>query len=312
MLVVKNLKKAYKSGKKIIEAVKGISFEAKNGEVFAMLGPNGAGKTTTIKSILGLVLPDEGEIYVNGVDAIKERKKALRYLSAVLEGNRNIHWRLSVVENLEYFGSLRGLGGKKLKKRIEEVLERLELYDKKDSIAGKISRGQQQRLAIAIAILPDTPILLLDEPTLGLDVESAIEIRKLIKEFANEGKLVLLSTHDMNLVEEVSDRVMVISNGKVVALDKKENLKNMFKRRRYKITLERKPSEKVVKILEDHVKVIENGREFVFEVDLASPTAIYDIFEILKEEKPPIKSIEVEELNFEKIFLKIVRGDVDV
>ncbi len=312
MLVVKNLKKAYKSGKKIIEAVKGISFEAKNGEVFAMLGPNGAGKTTTIKSILGLVLPDEGEIYVNGVDAIKERKKALRYLSAVLEGNRNIHWRLSVVENLEYFGSLRGLGGKKLKKRIEEVLERLELYDKKDSIAGKISRGQQQRLAIAIAILPDTPILLLDEPTLGLDVESAIEIRKLIKEFANEGKLVLLSTHDMNLVEEVSDRVMVISNGKVVALDKKENLKNMFKRRRYKITLERKPSEKVVKILEDHVKVIENGREFVFEVDLASPTAIYDIFEILKEEKPPIKSIEVEELNFEKIFLKIVRGDGDV
>ncbi len=313
MLTVKNLKKTYKTKKKVVEAVKNISFTANEGEVFALLGPNGAGKSTTIKSILGLVIPDEGDIYVGGVNAIKNRKKALFMMSAVLEGNRNIHWRLSVKENFQYFGALKGLGGKRLKERMMEVSELLGIEDKLNTIAGNLSRGYQQRLAIAIAILPDSPLILLDEPTLGLDVESAIEIRKIIKLLSKQGKTVLLSTHDMNLVEAVSDRVLVISGGKVVTLGTTKELKEMFKARSYKIVFERKPSGKIIDKLKEMVILEEkdNG-DFAISVNFSTSShTLYDIFEVLKEEKPQIKSIESEDPNFEEIFLRIIRGEKD-
>ena len=311
MLTVKNLKKTYKTKKKVVEAVKNISFTANEGEVFALLGPNGAGKSTTIKSILGLVIPDEGDIYVGGVNAIKNRKKALFMMSAVLEGNRNIHWRLSVKENFQYFGALKGLGGKRLKERMMEVSELLGIEDKLNTIAGNLSRGYQQRLAIAIAILPDTPLILLDEPTLGLDVESAIEIRGIIKLLSKQGKTVLLSTHDMNLVEAISDRVLIISGGKVVTLGTTKELKEMFKARSYKIVFERKPSGKIIDKLKEMVILEEkdNG-DFAISVNFSTSShTLYDIFEVLKEEKPQIKSIESEDPNFEEIFLRIIRGE---
>ena len=309
MLVVEDLRKTYRSGKKRIEAVKGISFKAHEGEIFAILGPNGAGKTTTIKSILGLVIPDSGRIEVDGIDVLKNRKEALKRMSAVLEGNRNIHWRLTVEENLIYFSSLKGIGGKKLKERMKDVIEMFELAGKERQIAGQLSRGYQQRLALAIATLPDTPIILLDEPTLGLDVESSIEIRNLIKDLSRSGKLVVLSTHDMKLVEEIADRVMIINKGKVVALDEKKNLKEMFKRRAYRIVLEKKPSEKLLNMLKKYAIFHENEDGFVLDVDLSSQDALYDVFKILEIERPPIKSMESEEIDFEKVFMKIVRGD---
>ena len=310
MLEVRNLKKVYKTKKGLVEAVKGISFEAFEGEVFAILGPNGAGKTTTIKSILGLVIPDGGEVFVDGLDVLRRRKEALKKMSAVLEGNRNVHWRLTVRENMEYFGALRGLGGRKLKERIRQLLEMFSLEEKMYTLAGQLSRGQQQKLALAIALLPDSPVVLLDEPTLGLDVESSIEIRGVIKEISRRGKLVLLSTHDMNLVEDVADRVMIMSGGRIVALDRKENLKGMFRSRTYRFVLEKRPSESLLERLMEFSKLVEDGENFVFEVDLSSPTAIYELFEILGKEKPPIKSIESQELNFERVFLKIIGRDV--
>ncbi len=310
MLRVLDLRKAYSKGSERVEAVKGVSFEAREGEVFAILGPNGAGKTTTIKSILGLVEPDSGEIYIDDMNVRSNRRKALRKMSAVLEGNRNIHWRLTVEENLVFFGGLRGLGGKTLKRRMEYVVEMMGLQDMLKQLAGKLSRGYQQRLAIAIAILPDTPLILLDEPTLGLDVESSIDIRKIIKKLSEIGKCVILSTHDMNLVEEVADRVMIINRGKIVALDSKENLIEMFKRRSYKMVLERSPSERLLKMLRNmaDVELSVNG-SVKLEFSLDNPSAIYDFFEILKEERPPIKSIEVEDMSFEDVFMRIVRGD---
>ena len=307
-LVVRNLKKTYKSKKKVVEAVKGISFEADVGEVFALLGPNGAGKSTTIKSILGLVEPDEGEIEVMGIDARKRRREALRYLSAVLEGNRNVHWRLTVEENLLYFGGIRGLGGKELRERIEKVAKMLGLEDKMKQLAGKLSRGYQQRLAIAIALLPNTPIVLLDEPTLGLDVESSLEIRRVIKNLASEGKLVLLSTHDMKLVEETADRVMVINNGKIVVMDEKEKLKGMFRSRSYRFVFER-VSDELLKILKDYGKIETRNGKVELKFDSASPEGIYELFELLVKEKPEISSITAEEPDFEEIFVRIIRGD---
>jgi ABC-2 type transport system ATP-binding protein len=309
MLRVAELRKTYRTGKKKIEAVKGKSFEEHEGEVFALLGPNGAGKSTTIKSILGLVIPDEGYIEVNGIDARKNRKKALKNMTAVLEGNRNIHWRLTVEENLKYFGGLRGLGGKHLKERIEYVSKLLGIEDKLKQLAGKLSRGYQQRLAIAIAILPDTPIILLDEPTLGLDIESSLEVRRVVKDLAKNGKLVLLSTHDMKLVEETADRVMIINKGKVVAMDRVENLKEMFKRRAYRVVFEGRISENLRERLEDFGKISFQDGRVSLEVNLDSTDEIYELFDLLKAEKPPIRSIESEEIDFEEVFMKIIRGD---
>ena len=309
MLEVSNLRKTYRSGGKVVEAVKGISFSANLGEVFTILGPNGAGKSTTIKSILGLVLPDSGSIHVNGIDIMKSRKKALKYMSAVLEGNRNVHWRLSVKENMIYFGGMRGLGGRKLKSRMEEVASLLGISDKMDQLAGKLSRGYQQRLAIAIALLPDTPVILLDEPTLGLDIESSVEIREVIRKLAEDGKLVLLSTHDMKLVENVADRVMVINKGKLITLKKPSELKEMFKSRSYKIVFDGDVPETLRERLSDFGRFIEDGDKTALVVSLKSADEIYDLFDVLRLEKPAISSIESEEPDFEEIFMRIVRGD---
>ncbi len=309
MLEVSNLRKTYRSGGKVVEAVKGISFSANLGEVFTILGPNGAGKSTTIKSILGLVLPDSGSIHVNGIDIMKSRKKALKYMSAVLEGNRNVHWRLSVKENMIYFGGMRGLGGRKLKSRMEEVASLLGISDRMDQLAGKLSRGYQQRLAIAIALLPDTPVILLDEPTLGLDVESSVEIREVIRKLAEDGKLVLLSTHDMKLVENVADRVMVINKGKLITLKKPSELKEMFKSRSYKIVFDGDVPETLRERLSDFGRFIEDGDKTALVVSLKSADEIYDLFDVLRLEKPAISSIESEEPDFEEIFMRIVRGD---
>ena len=310
IIEVRNLRKTYSSRKKKVEALKGISFEARKGEIFSLLGANGAGKTTTIKSILGLVIPDEGKIEVNGIDALRHRRKVARYMSAVLEGNRNIHWRLTVKENLEYFGHLRGMGGRKLKERVREIVEYVELTDKFNELAGKLSRGMQQRLAVGIAILPDTPIVLLDEPTLGLDVESSIKMRKILKDLSRAGKCVILSTHDMNLVEEVADRVLIINKGQAVAYDEKEKLMDMFRKRAYRIildgNLESETMEKLKKF--GYINVKSNG-ETVIDVQFDSYVEIYDLFDILKETRLPLKRIEAEDVRFEKVFLKIVERE---
>ena len=213
-VIVSNLVKSYRSGHP--NAVDGISFEIPAGQVFGLLGPNGAGKTTTIKMILGLVISTSGSINLAGYDISTQRNKALRHAGAVLEGSRNIYWRLSARANLEYFGALRGMHGGALKQRIDELLALVELSDRADEETREFSRGMQQKVALAIAILHDPDVLLLDEPTLGLDVQSARTIEKAIREMVKRGKAVLLTTHQMHLAEKLSDRIFVIHQGRKV------------------------------------------------------------------------------------------------
>jgi ABC-2 type transport system ATP-binding protein len=212
---VSQLVKSYKPDPP--NAVDGISFEIEPGTVFGLLGPNGAGKTTTIKMILGLVLPTSGSIQLAGFDVAKERNKALSHAGAILEGSRNVYWRLSARANLEYFGALRGMRGKPLDNRIVEVLDLVELSDRADEEVRYLSRGMQQKVALATAILHDPDVLLLDEPTLGLDVQASHTMEQVIRRFVKkEGKTVLLTTHQMDLAERLSDRIFVINKGKKV------------------------------------------------------------------------------------------------
>jgi len=215
-ICIKNLVKSYSPDRP--NAVDCIDFEVSPGTIFGLLGPNGAGKTTTIKIILGLVLPTSGSVKLAGYDMAKDRKKALRHAGAILEGSRNVYWRLSARANLEYFGALRGLKGKSRSRRIEEVLTLVDLADRADEEVRFLSRGMQQKVALATAILHDPEILLLDEPTLGLDVQAARTIEMVIRQFVEQqGKTVVLTTHQMPLAERLSNHIFLINKGGCIA-----------------------------------------------------------------------------------------------
>jgi ABC-type multidrug transport system, ATPase component len=166
ILEARNLQKSYTEKGRGVTAVKDVSLQIMAGEVLAFLGPNGAGKTTTIKMIAGLIQPDAGWVRIADRDPHKN-PESLRLLGAVLEGNRNVYWRLTPAENLEYFGVLRGMSQRAARLRTRELLERFNLMDKQRSLVQSLSRGMQQKLAIAVAMMHQPPLLLLDEPYSG-------------------------------------------------------------------------------------------------------------------------------------------------
>lgn len=234
----KDLRKSYGRGKRRFEAVRGVSLSLCPGEVLAFLGPNGAGKTTTIKMIAGLIYPDAGWVRIAGKDPHRQ-PDALRGVGAVLEGNRNLYWRLTALENLEYFGVLRKLSRRVARQRGLELLARFELMDKQKEPVRKLSRGMQQKIAIAVALIHEPKLLLLDEPTLGLDVESGETVKTLIRQVAASGCAILLTTHQLNVAEELSDRVAVIRRGEIVAEKPTQELIRQFSdRSAYRIEVE--------------------------------------------------------------------------
>lgn len=203
---------------KSIKAVSDLNLSIREGIVFGFLGPNGAGKTTTIKMICGLVTPNRGNVLLNGVNVIRQRSRAMRQIGAVLEGTRNVYWRLSAWENLTYFGRLKGRSFKQIKSLGQHLLQDLELWDRRHTPVRQFSRGMQQKVAIACAYISDPPVILLDEPTLGLDVKSARTVRGWIKRLVDdEGKTVVLTTHQLTMAEELCNRVAIIRQGKLVA-----------------------------------------------------------------------------------------------
>ncbi len=215
LLRVEGLVKRFIDGHKTITAVDGVNFHINAGEVYAFLGPNGAGKTTTIKMIAGLVTPDQGVVSVAGLSP-HGTYDALAKLGAVLEGNRNLYWRLSPKENLEYFAAIRGVKRKDARRRAIQLLKRFDLVHKQDTHVQALSRGMQQKVAIAVCLMHQPSVLLLDEPTLGLDVESAQVITTIIRDFANNGHAVLLTTHQLDVAEQISHRVAIIKQGKLI------------------------------------------------------------------------------------------------
>lgn len=237
VLATRELTKAYGRGKQRFEAVRQVSLTLHQGEVLAFLGPNGAGKTTTIKMIAGLVRPDRGQVTIAGEDPHRHAR-ALRNIGAVLEGNRNLYWRLTPEENLEYFGVLRQVPRKVAHRRGLELLARFGLEDKRDTPVQKLSRGMQQKVAIAVSLIHDPQLLLLDEPTLGLDVEAGETVKALVREIAREGRAILLTTHQLDVAEELSDRVAIIRRGRIIAEQTTESLLREFSDSTYRIEVD--------------------------------------------------------------------------
>ena len=312
ILEVKNLKKVYHQRKKSdIIAVNGISFSVPRGKIFGLLGPNGAGKTTTVKMICGLIKPDQGKIKVNDWDVFQHRKTALRQISAVLEGNRNIYWRLTVRENLEFFAALKDRRQESLQKEIAELLDFFDLQDKADEPARSLSRGMKQKLAVCVCLIADTPLMLLDEPTLGLDVKTSYDIRGKLQDIAyKHNKTVIITTHDMNVVEDICEQVLVMDGGEIIACDKTENLLDLFQVSSYRINIQEELQPKQVEILNRipkiELKQIQLEDKVSLELELKQPEKLYNVFNVLQEQQTIINSIEQKQINFEKVFMKLL------
>src|ERR1700758_4429866 len=200
-----------------VEAVRGVSFEIGEGELFGLLGPNGAGKTTTIKMLITLLIPTAGSARVLGYDVVKDAREVRKRIGYVFGGERGVYERLSGYDNLRYFAELYGVPPKLQKRRIEELLEQVGLKDREHERAEGYSRGMKQRLHVARGLLHDPEVLFLDEPTIGLDPVGARELRSTIASLTAAGKTVLLTTHYMFEADALCDRIAVISKGEIVA-----------------------------------------------------------------------------------------------
>ena len=236
-LSVHNLCKIYPSAAQA--AVDNISFSVESGHILALLGPNGAGKTTVIKCIAGLVLPTQGEIRVLDVPVASAQRQAVSHIGAVLEGSRNLYWRLSAWENLLYFGGIRLVPSRKLRQRADELLTLMGLQGQKHVEVRRFSRGMQQKLAIAVALLHEPSLLLLDEPTLGLDVEAARTLERTVCELAQQrGIAIVLTTHQMDLAERLADEIFVMDGGKQLAYAPTQALLNAYDLHRQSVVVQ--------------------------------------------------------------------------
>jgi ABC-2 type transport system ATP-binding protein len=300
ILDAQNLQKCYKTRRTSMMAVQDVSLQLAAGEVLAFLGPNGAGKTTSIKMIAGLIQPDRGTVRIVDRDPHRD-PQAFKALGAVLEGNRNLYWRLTPAENLEYFGVLRGMSRHNARQKGRELLERFELTHKRQDTVQKLSRGMQQKLAIAVALIHDPQLLLLDEPTLGLDVEATTTVKRLIREIASEGRAVLLTTHQLDVAEALSDRVAIINHGSIVAQKATQELIAEFSSSTYRIELEQN--------LDDDRQAKLTGLGLAGQdnvVHFTDPTLLYPVLDILR--PLPIVKIAQDRANLTDVFLRVVQA----
>jgi ABC-2 type transport system ATP-binding protein len=232
------LGKVYGHRKTRFTAVKPTTLSVPQGQVIGLLGPNGAGKTTIIKMIGGLITPTWGTVKLGGYDVARQRRHAVRQIGAVLEGSRNVYWPMSAWENLMYFGQLKGLRSREIKPRAQWLLTELGLWERRRQSVGSFSRGMQQKVAVAAALITDPPIILLDEPTLGLDVEAARTVKDWITRLASdEGKTVVLTTHQLEAAQELSDRIAVIKEGEIIADLPTGRLLDRYAENRYTVTV---------------------------------------------------------------------------
>ncbi|HFI0082010.1 TPA: ABC transporter ATP-binding protein [Streptococcus suis] len=199
------------------DVIKGIDIQIPKGKIVGLLGINGAGKTTTIRMLSTLLTPSKGEIVIDGINTNSDEKETKKKINVISGGERNLYWRLTGKENLEYFGSLYGIDKKELNNRIEECLKIVKLEDSSDVPVEKYSKGMKQRLQIAKGLINNPDYILLDEPTLGLDIVIAKELRHYVLKLAKElNKGILLTTHYLKEVEELCDYIYLLDNGTIL------------------------------------------------------------------------------------------------
>ena len=218
-----------------VEALRGVSFDVREGEIFGLIGRNGAGKTTLTKIIATLVQPTSGAVTVCGFDSVRDEERVRASIGLAGAEERSFYWRLTVEQNLTFFARLYGLSARGARRRIAELLELLELASLRRRRFGELSTGNKQRMAVARALLNSPPVLLLDEPTRSLDPVAAARTRELIGRLARSTPpaTVLLTSHNLAEVEELCERVAVISRGRIRALDAPRRLRSAHRQQEH-------------------------------------------------------------------------------
>ncbi len=224
MIDVQNLHKSFKTKTGLVQAVRGVSFTANDGEITGLLGPNGAGKTTTLRMLYTLMSPDQGTVTVDGFD-IQKDATAVRQRLGVLPDARGVYKRLTARENIAYFGELHGLDAKTIGARTARLAETLGMEDVLDRRTEGFSQGQRTKTAIARALVHDPKNVILDEPTNGLDVMTTRGLRQFLLQLRGEGRCVIFSSHIMQEVAALCDRIVVIAAGEVKAIGTPDELR---------------------------------------------------------------------------------------
>jgi ABC-2 type transport system ATP-binding protein len=310
-LVVDGLSKQFGSGDAAVTAVDDVSFSVERGSVVGLLGPNGAGKTTTIKSILGMVLPDTGSVRVRGMDIYEHPRKVYPHVDAMLEGARNDYWRLTVRENLRYFATIKGVDPDSVADRHDRLLDQLDLAQKADEPVRKLSRGMKQKVSLASVLATDAQVVFLDEPTLGLDVESSLTLRRELRRIVAERDLtVVLSSHDMDVIEDVCDRVIIMNDGSVIADDSVERLLRQPEASRFRVTSPDIDGE-LRHAIDERFEVVEasvtDGRT---QVEVATDTErFYDLVDLLRANDVTLESVTTPDPGLEDVFLGLTSGE---
>lgn len=311
MIEVKNVTKKYPN----IKAVDNISFTIKDGEVVGFLGPNGAGKTTTMNMITGFIEPTEGQIIINGFDIVKKSKKAKKQIGYMPEGVP-LYTELTAREFVNYMAELKDVKAKERKEAVEKALEETGLKDVQNKLIKNLSRGYKQRVSMAGALVGNPEVIILDEPTVGLDPKQITEIRSLIKELGKK-HTVILSSHILSEVSQICERVIIINQGKIVAIDTPENLENKTKEKNTILVTVEDKNEKM-KNLKEEVKEIE---EIKFVKDNEDGTKQYAVtsaenvdlrkklFEILPKHDITIFELKKDESTLEDAFIKLIDSD---
>ncbi|WP_277556115.1 ABC transporter ATP-binding protein [Halobaculum limi] len=310
---VEGIRKQFGEGDDAVTAVDGVSFDLAQGSVTGVLGPNGAGKTTLIKCILGMVLPDEGRVELLGHDVLEDPRSAYTHVDAMLEGARNDYWRLTVRENLRYFTTISGVDPDSVADRHERILRQLDLTEKADTPVRDLSRGMKQKVSLASVLAGGAEVVFLDEPTLGLDVESSRTLQRELRRLVEEEDLtVVLSSHDMDVIETVCDRVIIMSDGRIVADDTVEALLRGGDVHAVQITSSDFDESLVTAVRKRvdlrSIESVDDGDATRIEAAVDSD-GLYELLAFLREEGVTLRAVRTVEPDLEDVFVSLTGLD---
>ncbi len=300
-----------------VNAIDNLNLTIKKGELFGLLGPNGAGKTTLVKMLCTLLPPDQGTAAVNGYDIIKQQMQVKQSLGTLFSvGERGFFWRLNGYRNLEFFAAIYNVPRQKRRDRILEVLKLVGLENSTYDLYQKYSGGMKRKLALARTLLPDPPILLLDEPTTGLDATSSRNIREFIQNTVKEtGKTVLYTTHYIEEAAQICDRIGILGRGKLIALDTPNALRDKIKKEeQIHLTLENITPQQienmrtlpgVIDIAENNGDVLPNQKGLC--IQLKNVDQLPSIFDFIFEQKIKLVNYKREEPTLEDAFIELTQ-----
>lgn len=306
-VIVSNISKRYKSGSESVLALDDVSISINEGEIFGLLGPNGAGKTSLISILAGILTPDKGDAKILGLDCTTETKKVQNRLN-VVSGFTGALFTLSCEEALMYYSLLYNVQNPKQK--IDSVIKLTNLQDARKLEVDDFSSGMKQRYLIAKALLNDPQVLILDEPTVGLDVESSIIIREMIKRLRKEGRTILLTTHNMFEAEELCDRIAFINKGKILIVGTVPELKKKIVGKRT-VEINCSDGKAVAKALAKTkgISISTNSPKLVH-IEVDDYTRMKEIMGILSKSEVDIFNVNALEPTLQETYLKLIKkGD---